>query len=96
MLVTSSGISKFLSDTFINNVAGSLSPEFLIKKLTDFPDVGKVVYSRPRRNKAPHAKFVTVTILQLIACELIQHLPLTELKTNVHAKSLLLILSLHI
>ena len=32
MPVTSSGISKFLCETFINNVAGSLSPEVLIKK----------------------------------------------------------------
>ena len=34
--------------------------------------MGLVVYGRPRSPKAPAIKFVSVTILQLIASELIQ------------------------
>ena len=72
MPVNTGGLSCFLADTFINNASESLSPDELIKKLSQYPDVGRVVYNRPRSPKAPVGKFVMVTVLQLIASRLIE------------------------
>ena len=72
MPISRVGLTLFLADVFINNSGGELTPALLVKKLTDFKDVGLVVYGRPRSTKAPPIKFVSVTILQLIASELIQ------------------------
>ena len=72
MPVTVGGLLCFLADTFINNSSGSLSPDELIKKLTQYPDVGRVVYNRPRSPKVLGSKFVMVTVLQLIASRLIE------------------------
>ena len=72
MPVMVGGLSIFLADTFINNASGRLSPDLLIKKLTQYPEVGRVVYNRPRSPKAPQGKFVAVTVLQLIASGLIE------------------------
>ena len=66
------GLSLFLADVFINNSGSELTPALLVKKLTHFKDVGLLVYGRPRSPRAPAIKFVSVTILQLIASELIQ------------------------
>ena len=72
MPVLRSGLSLFLADTFINHPSGSLTPQDLITKLNVYPDVGKVIYNRPRSIKAPAVKFVNVTVLQLIASGLIR------------------------
>ena len=72
MPVNIGGLSCFLADTFINNASGSLSPDELIKKLSQYSDVGRVVYNQPRSPKAPVGKFVMVTVLQLIASRLIE------------------------
>ena len=64
-------MSQFLAEVFINNPGGDLTPAVLIKKLTEFKDVGIVVYGRPRSKKTPPHKYVMVTILQLIASELV-------------------------
>ena len=72
MPVIVGGLSCFLADTFINNASGSLSPDMLVNKLTQYLDVGRVVYNRPRSPKAPGGKFVMVTVLQLIASRLIE------------------------
>ena len=72
MPISRVGLSLFLADVFINNSGSKLTPELLVKNLIDFRDVGLVVYGRPRSPKAPAIKFVSVTILQLIASELIQ------------------------
>ena len=66
------GLSKFLADTFINNPSGVITPVVLIKKLSKYHDVGKVVYNRSRSVKCPAHKFVNVTILQLIASGLVK------------------------
>ena len=71
MPVNREGLSQFLAEIFINNPGGDLTPTVLVKKLTEFKDVGTVVYGRPRSNKPPPHKYVTVTILQLIASELV-------------------------
>ena len=66
MLISRVGLSLFLAEVFINNPGGELTPNLLVKKLSDFKDVGLVVYGRPRSTKAPPIKFVSFTILQLI------------------------------
>ena len=66
------GLSLFLADVFINNSGSELTPALLVKKLIDFKNVGLVVYGRPRSTESPPIKYVSVTILQLIASQLIQ------------------------
>ena len=63
MPIIRKGLSHFLADVFINNPGSALSPVLLVKKLTEYKDVGIVVYARTRSNKPPPAKFVSVTVL---------------------------------
>ena len=72
MPVKRSVLSVFLSDTFINNLLGQIIPKILVQTLYVYPEVGKVVYNQPRSNKAPVLIFLSVTVLQLIASELIR------------------------
>lgn len=72
MPIIRSGLSQFLADVFINNTGSVLSPVILVKKLMEYKDVGTVVYARPRSNKPPAYKFVSVTVLQLIASSIIE------------------------
>ena len=72
MPIIRSGLSQFLADVFINNTGSVLSPVILVKKLMEYKDVGTVVYARPRSNKPPAFKFVSVTVLQLIASSIIE------------------------
>ena len=50
MLIRSAGISSFLADIFINNSTGSLTPKVLIKKLSEYTNVDKLVYGQLRSN----------------------------------------------
>ena len=72
MPVQREGLSKFLADTFINNPSGFITPTVLVKKLSVFPDVGQVVYTRSRSVKCPPMKYINVTVSQLIASGLIR------------------------
>jgi len=72
MPVLRSGLSLFLADTFINHPSGDIIPQDLIQKITVYPDVGRIIYNRPRSIKLPAVKFVNVTVLQLIASDLIR------------------------
>lgn len=72
MPVSRVGMTFFLADVFITNAGCEINPALLVKKLTEFEQVGLVVYGRPRSAKSPPIKYVSVTILQLIASELIQ------------------------
>ena len=65
-------LSKFLAHTFINTSGADLSPLNLVKLLQDFPDVGQVIYVRPRANTAPENKYLQSTVLQLIASGMIE------------------------
>ena len=65
-------LSKFLADTFINNPTGVLTPDLLIKKLSTYPSVGQVIYNRNRSVKCPPTKFLSATVLQLIASGLVR------------------------
>ena len=71
ILVQREGLSKFRTDTFINNPSGVITPTVLVKKLSVFPDVRHVVYNRSRSVKCPPMKYINVTVLQLIASGLI-------------------------
>ena len=72
MPVLRAGVSQFLADTFINNPSGLITTDILIRKITEYPEVGKIIYRRPRSVKSPAVKFVNVTVLQLIASGLIR------------------------
>ena len=71
MPVNREGLSQLLAEVFINNPGGNLTPAVLVKKLTKSKDVGIFVYERPRSKNPPPHKYVTVTILQFIASELV-------------------------
>ena len=71
MLVKKSGLSVFFADNCINNRSGEITPDLLVHKLIGYSDVGRLIYNRPRINKTPALKFINVTVLQLIASELI-------------------------
>ena len=62
----------FLADVFINNASTPVTPDNLEDKLKKYNSVGTVVYCRPRSPKPPSAKYVTVTVLQLIASRIIK------------------------
>ena len=72
MIINRSGLSQFLADVFINNTGSVMSPMILVKKLMEYKDIGTVVYARPRSNKPPANKCVSVTVLQLIASSIIE------------------------
>ena len=44
----------------------------MLKNILEYTDVGTIVYSRPRINKPPAVKFVSVTVLQLLVSGLVQ------------------------
>ena len=71
MPVNREDLSQFLAEVFINNPGGDLTPPVLGKKLTEFKDVDIVLYGRPKINEPPPHKYVMVTILKLIASELV-------------------------
>ena len=48
MHVLQAGVSQFLVDTFIDNLSGLITADMLIQKITDYPEVGKIMYDRPR------------------------------------------------
>ena len=67
MPVSKKGLCTILAGIFINNTSASLTPALLDNKLKKYANVGTIVYCRPRSSKAPPSKYVTVTMLQLIA-----------------------------
>ena len=72
MPVSRAGVSQFPADTFVNNPSGLITPQILIQKIIVYPEVGKVIYNRPRNVKCPPIKYVHVIVLQLIASGLIR------------------------
>ena len=49
-----------------------MSPMILVKKLMEYKDIETVVYACPRSDKPPANKFVSVTVMQLIASSIIE------------------------
>ena len=71
MPVIKIGIIQFLVHTFITESdATVITPEKLIKQLSQFAEVGKRVYGR-RVNGSPASIFRTSTIFQIIAARLV-------------------------
>ena len=62
---------SFLADVFINNTSAPVTPDVREDKLKKYNNDGTAVYCRPWSPKPPPGKYVTVTILQLIANEII-------------------------
>lgn len=60
-----------MADVFTNNTSASLTPALFENKFKKYADIGTIVYCRPRSSKAPPSKYVMVTVLQLIAREII-------------------------
>ena len=71
MPISRKGVCTFLADVFINNTSASLTPAVLEDKLKKYTDVGTIVYCRPRSSKTLPSKYVTLTVLQLIASGII-------------------------
>ena len=67
MPVSRAGVSQFLADTFINNPSGLITTDILIKKITEYLNVGKIIHNRPRSVKALAISCKTVTFTNLIA-----------------------------
>ena len=66
------GITDFLVSTFISSPSANINSKDLINKLVKFPNVGTSIYGRKRSTRPPENKFAHMTILQLIASDLIQ------------------------
>lgn len=66
------GVQDFLIHTFITSpTSGGIKANDLISKLKTYPHVGKEAYGRKKSKLAPDTKFLQMTMLQLIASELI-------------------------
>ena len=63
MPASCNGLSLFLVDVFINNPGGELTPSLIVKKLTQYKNIGTLVYCRPRSPKSPSPKFLNTTTL---------------------------------
>ena len=68
--VSKNGLSRFLS-TLINVDTTELTPVKVAKRLFEYPNVGKVVYSRTNSIKAESISITQLTILQLFASDIL-------------------------
>ena len=75
--IRKAGLKLFLSVTMINNYTEPISPSTLVKKLLDFPNVGRIVYGRNTAVKAEKSSDAAITIMQLFATDII-HLQVKE------------------
>ena len=64
------GMKKFLSRTFVQGEATMTTAE-LMKELKEYPNVGRLIYGR-RVDGAPKPKVLEITILQLIASDILE------------------------
>ena len=64
------GLSRFLS-TLINVDTTELTPVKVSKRLFDYPNVGKVVYNQNNSLKAESISITQLTILQLLAADIL-------------------------
>ena len=75
--VSKSGLQSFLVSTQMSNHNESYTPTMLVKKLIDYPLVGRVIYGRQSATKIEKSSDASVTILQLLCCEIL-HLYVKE------------------
>ena len=72
MPIVRNRLSQLLVDLFAINPSSELSHAMPVKKLTDSKDIGTCVYACPRIAKSQPARFISVTVLQMIASGLIE------------------------
>ena len=85
--VLRNGLTMFLIDAFGDNYSGKVTPIQLPRQLFQFENVGEVVYNRPSSKKAKSLQVTEITVLQLIAANLIRiEVDTSEKKPIVHCK----------
>lgn len=75
--INKQGMQSFLASTLMSNHDDAYTPSTLVKKLLDYPLVGRVIYGRQSAVKAEKSSDAAISILQLLACNII-HLHVTE------------------
>ena len=75
-------LCTFLTTTMMNNTSEFYTPTSLAKKLLDYPSVGKKIYGRQFATKCEKASDASITILQLLCCNII-HVSIEELKVHI-------------
>ena len=79
----------FIADCFIFSPKKHLTPKEMMQRLKSLPNVGKIVYGRPKSGKSPDTKYVECTIMQLIASDMVT-LKFVEDEDNKHVTIVLL------
>lgn len=77
--VSKSGLQTFLATTLMCTHDKSFTPASLVKKLIDYPNVGRLIYGRKTAIKIEKSSDAAMTILQLLSCNII-HLYVVESK----------------
>ena len=66
-----SGVCNFLVPSFIIRNDGELTPDKLARQLFEFANMGKLVYNRPKSLNAESISVTQMTIMQLLAADII-------------------------
>ena len=66
MRVRKDGLKMFLTSTFMGTDSTDKYPSYVLKKLKQHTNVGRVMYNHPKTTAAPDARFIESTIMQLI------------------------------
>ena len=69
--ISRKGIEKFLSNVFIENSNGAITPVQLAKKMYEFPSAGRIIYCRQTALKPEKAMDTSLTVLQLLCSNLL-------------------------
>lgn len=76
--ISRTGISRVLSDTFINGNVSDHSPENIVKLLREYPNVGQTVFKKERSKAAFDRRYREIIILQLLAAKIPKLVFLTD------------------
>ena len=71
MKIRKDGLKVFLMHTFMGVHSNENCPSYVLKQLKNYPNVGRVIYNRPKSVTPPEARFIESTIMQLIASEIL-------------------------
>ena len=71
MKVRKDGLKSFLIATFMDTDSNEKFPSYVLKKLKNYTNVGRVVYNCPKSTAPPDAQFMESTIMQLIASRIL-------------------------
>ena len=70
--VCKQGLQSFLACTLMSNQEEPITPSILLRKLLEYPQVGRVIYGRQSALKAEKSSDGAITLLQLFACDIIK------------------------